>query len=255
MSTEEESFNAIFFTKEQFNVRLHFPLPPIFKQFLHFTKIPPTFLHPNAVKILIGCSILNMLYHLDLSLIEVMFIYMIKMSQKEVFSLSAHIPSLQLVIRLLDSTKGSTKRHIVISGHWAGSYENLNHAFEPCHSLGIPGRENCYSLIFTFFIIGSSLTCLTWCFTRKMRTGLLVEWVDKTSFDPLNKPFVIFVGEQDHETLLTNQNLIVLVREMESYVVPTLPCFAPIVLVPKEHFVLKDFPFYEEAWAVDTKTR
>lgn len=157
--------------------------------------------------------------------------------------------------RLLDSTKGSTKRHVVISGPWAGSYENLNHAFEPCRSLGIPSRENCYSLIFTFIIIGLSLTCLTWCFTGKRRTGLLVEWVDKTSFDPLNKLFVIFVGEQDHETLLTNQNLILLVLETKSYVVPILPRFAPIMLVPEEHFVLKDFPFYEEARAVDTKAR
>lgn len=110
-------------------------------------------------------------------------------------------------------------------------------------------------LFFTFTIIRLSLTCLTWCFTGKRRTGLLVEWVDKTSFDLPNKTFVISVGERDHETLLTNQNLIVLVRETESYVVPTLPRFAPIVLVLGKYFVLKDFPFYEEARAIYTKAR
>ena len=94
VSTEEESFNAIIFSKEEFNVGLRFPLPSFFKQFLHFTKIPPTFLHLNVVRILMGCSILNMLYHLDLSLLEVLFVYIVKMSQKEVFSLSSHIPSL-----------------------------------------------------------------------------------------------------------------------------------------------------------------
>ena len=65
-----------------------------------------------------------MLYHLDLSLQEVLFIYTIKMSRKEIFSLSAHIPSLQLVIRLLDSTKGVTKGHVVVLGPWVDSYEH-----------------------------------------------------------------------------------------------------------------------------------
>ena len=80
MSTEEESFNAIIFSKEQFNVGLRFLLPSLFKSFFHFTKIPSTFLYPNTVRILMGCSILNMLYHLNLSLLEVLFVYSIKMS-------------------------------------------------------------------------------------------------------------------------------------------------------------------------------
>ena len=84
-----------------------------------------------------GCSILNMLYHLNLYLLEVLFVYTIKMSQKEVFSLSAHIPSLQLVTRLPDSTKGTIKGHIVVSSPWVGSYEHLAHAFEPRRLSGI----------------------------------------------------------------------------------------------------------------------
>ena len=80
MSTEQEPYNDIFFSKEQFNVGLRFSFPLFFKQFLHFTKIPPSFFHPNAVKVLMGFSILNMLFHLDLSLLEVLFIYIVKMS-------------------------------------------------------------------------------------------------------------------------------------------------------------------------------
>ncbi|KAL6330385.1 hypothetical protein AAG906_040314 [Vitis piasezkii] len=99
-----------------FNFRLQFPFLSLFKQFLHFTKIPPVFLHPNIVRVLMGCSILSMLYHLDLSLLEVLFIYTIKMSGKEIFSLSAHIPFLQLVTRLPDSTKRATKGCVVVSG-------------------------------------------------------------------------------------------------------------------------------------------
>ena len=85
MSTEQEPFNDIIFRKEKFNVGLCFPLPSLFKQFLHFTNIPLCFLYPNVVRILMGCSVLNMLYHLDLSLLEVLFIYTIKMSEKEIF--------------------------------------------------------------------------------------------------------------------------------------------------------------------------
>lgn len=40
----------------------------------------PTFLHPNVVLVLIGCNVLDMFYQLDLSLLEVLFVYMVKMS-------------------------------------------------------------------------------------------------------------------------------------------------------------------------------
>ena len=46
-----------------------------------------------------------MLYLLDLSLLEVLFVYTIKMSRKEIFSMSAYILSLQLVTGLPDSNK------------------------------------------------------------------------------------------------------------------------------------------------------
>ena len=72
-------------------------------------KIPPIFLHSNVVRVPMGCSILNMLFHLDLFLLEVLFIYTFKMSGKWIFSLFDHILSLQLVMGLPDSTKGATK--------------------------------------------------------------------------------------------------------------------------------------------------
>ena len=37
ISTEKSADNAIFFSKEQFNAGLWFPLPSLFKEFLHFT--------------------------------------------------------------------------------------------------------------------------------------------------------------------------------------------------------------------------
>lgn len=88
-SIEKESPHAIFFSKDQFNARLHLPLPSLFKQFLYFTKISLAFIHPNAIKVLMGCNILDMLFHLNLSLLELLFVYTIKMSGKGILNLSA----------------------------------------------------------------------------------------------------------------------------------------------------------------------
>ena len=91
MSIKKKSPNAIFFSKEQFSARLHLSLLSFFKQFLSYTKIPPTFIHLNVVRVLMGCNILDMFFHLDISLLEVLLVYTIKMSGKSIFSLSAQI--------------------------------------------------------------------------------------------------------------------------------------------------------------------
>ena len=119
----------IYFTKEQFAAGLHLPLPSLLKQFLNFTQISFDFLYLNVIQILMGCSVLNMLFQLDLSLLEVLFIYTIKMSPKERFSLSAHIHFLQFVTNLLDSSKGWAKEHVLVSGPWSGSFEGPNRVF------------------------------------------------------------------------------------------------------------------------------
>ncbi|RVW29517.1 hypothetical protein CK203_077448 [Vitis vinifera] len=51
MPTEKGGKNAILFTKEQFNAGLRFPLPALFKEFLHFSQIPPSSFIPT----LSGC--------------------------------------------------------------------------------------------------------------------------------------------------------------------------------------------------------
>ena len=96
---------------------------------------------------------------------------------------------------------------------------------------------------------------IIWCIIGKRRRSRLVEWVEKTSFDWLNKLFMISASERNHETLLTKQNLQAVVRDSQSFVIPTLPCFAPRVLVFDEHHVLKDLLFYKEARAADTKAK
>lgn len=139
-SIEKESPNAIFFSKEQFRARLRLPFPSLFKQFLHYTEIPPTFIHPNTVRVLMGCSILDTIFHLDLSLLEVLFVYTIKMSEKGIFSLSAQISSFQLVNRPPDSNKGGAREHILVWGPWVGLLEHLDRDFHSRCTLSISGR-------------------------------------------------------------------------------------------------------------------
>lgn len=81
----------------------------------------------------------------------------------------------------------------------------------------------------------------------------MVEWVEKASFDLLNKLYVISSLEQDHQTLLLAQNLLAVVQEPQSYVLPIIPKRLPKIVIPREHHVLKDLPFYEETRKADAK--
>ncbi|RVW32252.1 hypothetical protein CK203_078947 [Vitis vinifera] len=49
--TEKVEKDTIIFSKEQFNAGLQFPLPALFKEFLHFTQIPP----PSFIPTSSGC--------------------------------------------------------------------------------------------------------------------------------------------------------------------------------------------------------
>ena len=142
MSTEKVGHNAIYFTKEQFNARLHFPPLSLFKEFIHYTQIPPAYIHPNIMWVLMGCSILNMLFNLDLSLLEVHFFYTIKKGKKDIFSMFSHILSLQLVTNLHDLNKGGAKGHVLARGPWAGLSEHPERDFGPNYLLKLSSRGN-----------------------------------------------------------------------------------------------------------------
>ena len=147
VSTEKTEDNAIFFTKEQFNAGLRFPLPSLFKEFLQFTQIPPAYIHPNMVRVLMGCSILSMLYNLDLSLLEVLFIYSIKKGKNDIFSFVTCLPSLQLVTSLPDSTKGAAKGHVLVKGLWAGLTVRPDRQFAPNQSLKAPSMNELFPVL------------------------------------------------------------------------------------------------------------
>ncbi|RVX10060.1 hypothetical protein CK203_013125 [Vitis vinifera] len=229
MPTEKGEENVILFTKEQFNAGLRFPLPALFKEFLHFSQIPPIFIHPNLVRVLMGCSIINMLYSLDLTLLEVFFVYSLKKAKNDIFSVSAHLPSLQMVTELPDSTKGGAKGLVAVRGGWAGLSQRASRPFSPNYTLKIPGLE---------------------------LRGHLVDWVEKASFACVCKLFEIDPKERAYKTLLSARNLIAVVRESQEYVINILPRkLAKDEIVPGEHYTVKELPLYQEAKEADAERR
>lgn len=54
-----------------------------------------------------------------------------------------------------------------------------------------------------------------------------MEWVENDSFDRLNKLFEISTTERDHQVLLMDKNLLPMVRESKSFILPILPHLAP----------------------------
>ena len=83
----------------------------------------------------------------------------------------------------------------------------------------------------------------------------MVEWLEKASFDRLNRLFEIISIERHYQTLLSTWNLLAVVREPQPYVLNILPRRLPKVVVSGEHFVLKDLPFYERASEANAKAR
>ena len=122
ISTFGEADNAVYFIWEQFAAGIHLPVLSLVKQFFHFTRSPLTLIHPNALLILIGYSVLNSLYQLDISLVEICFIYTLKLGIRGILSMSAHNPRLQFVTGLPDSPKTEAKGVVLIKGLW---YETL----------------------------------------------------------------------------------------------------------------------------------
>ncbi|RVX04432.1 hypothetical protein CK203_018595 [Vitis vinifera] len=102
--------------------------------------------------------------------------------KNDIFSMAAHLPSLQLVTELPDSMKGGAKGYVVVRVLGRG-YWSIGEAF------------------FSKLLIGSDMR------------GHVVEWVEKASFVRLNKLFEITAAERQYVTLLTARNLMAVVRE------------------------------------------
>ena len=136
-STVGEADSAVYFTQEQFATGLRFLVSSLVKQFLHVSRASPALIRPNAIQILMGCSVLNLLYRLDISLVEIFFVYTLKLGTGGRLSMSAHNPKLQFVTELPDSPKTEAKEVVLVKGPW----------YEMPGSLGLPFNMN-QSLVF-----------------------------------------------------------------------------------------------------------
>ena len=117
-STLGGEHNAVFYTREKLATGLRFPVPALVKQFLHFTRAPPALVHPNVICILIGCSVLNFLCQLNLSLVEICFTYSLILRRGGRLSFSILDSQLQFVNGLPNSPKTKANRVILVRGPW-----------------------------------------------------------------------------------------------------------------------------------------
>ena len=131
--------NVVFFTREQLAARLCFPVPSLVKKFLHFTRAPPALVHPNIIRILTGCCVLNLLYQLDLSLVEVFFAYTLRVAQGSRMSMSAQSPWLLFVTGLPISPKSEAKGVILVRGPWDETPGSPDLPFDMNHAMHFPG--------------------------------------------------------------------------------------------------------------------
>ena len=115
-STLGREHNGVFFTNEHLAAGLRFPIPAIVKQFLHFTRAPPALVHPNVIRILIGSRVLNHLYQLDLTLVELFSIYFLNVGSGGRMSMSVLSPWLHIVNGLPDFPKTEVKGVLLVRG-------------------------------------------------------------------------------------------------------------------------------------------
>ena len=92
---------AVYLTRVQFGAGIRFLISSLVKRFLHFTRAPPALIHLNVFRILMGCIVINFLYQIDISLVEIYFIYTLKLGIGGRLSMLAHSPILQFVTGLL----------------------------------------------------------------------------------------------------------------------------------------------------------
>ena len=97
-----------------------------------------------------GCSMMNFLYKLDISLVEICFIYTLKLGTRGRLSMSAHSSILQFVTRLLDSPKTKVKGVVLVKGLWYETPSSPGLHFNLNQSLTFPSLpRSCFGISFT----------------------------------------------------------------------------------------------------------
>ena len=113
-STVGEANNTIYLTREQFTAGLHCHVSSLVKQFLHVTQAPLALIHLNGFWILMGSNVLNFLYQLDISLVDICFIYTLMPGTGGRLSMLVHSPWLQFITGLPNSPKTEKKKVVLV---------------------------------------------------------------------------------------------------------------------------------------------
>ena len=130
-----------------------------------------------------SCSVLNLLYQLDILLVEICFIYTLKLGVRGRLSISAHNPRLQFVIGLLDSPKTETKGVLLVEGPWCETPGSLRLPFDLNQSLTFPGLLQVDGACTSLGHLYSDMLFLSELFIGRRRRGRLVNWVEKARLD------------------------------------------------------------------------
>ena len=138
-STPGGDHNGVFFTREHLAAGLCFPIAALVKQFLHFTRAPLALIHPNMIRILIGNCVLNHLYQLDLTLMELFIIYFLNVGSGGWMSMLVLSPRLQIVNGLPDSLKTEAKGVLLVRGPWDETPSSPGLPFNVNRSQSFPG--------------------------------------------------------------------------------------------------------------------
>ena len=201
------------------------------KQFLHFTRTPPALVHPNVFRILIGCGVLNLLYQLDISLVEIFFIYTLKLGVGGHLSMSASSPWLQFITRLSDTPKTEAKGVVLVEGPWYEMSGSPGLPFDLNQSLMFPSLFQldgaCTSLGRLYF----DMPFLSELFVGRHRRGRLVSWVEKARLDRIKQLLEIIKREPNHKLLLSAKNLQELGVSPFPYTVLVIPRLLPKELI------------------------
>ena len=162
---------------------------------------------------------LNVLYQLDISLVEICFIYTLKIGIGGHLSMSAHSPRLQFVTRLPDSPKIEAKGVVLVKGLWYETPSSLGLPFDQNQSLSFPGLFHlggactplgrlCFDVpLFYEIFMCFDVAFFSKIFVGRHRRGRLVSLVEKASLDHIKQLLEIIEGERNHEILLYVRNL------------------------------------------------
>ncbi|RVW41939.1 hypothetical protein CK203_081587 [Vitis vinifera] len=139
VSTEKLKTMPLFF--QMSNSKLGSDSPPVTVQGIPSLHTEPTSLHsPQYSPSVNGMQRSQPAFQLGPLAAGVLFVYSLKKGKNDIFSMVAHLPSLQLVTELPDSTKGGAKGHVLVRGpnkrgcvvEWVekASFARLNKLFE-----------------------------------------------------------------------------------------------------------------------------